>query len=139
MKLLDKLHFGNEEEPEVTYGTETFEEEINITIATVRVTTKSDKTITKEGVLHMNTWKDDPLEIREVSFDKHKIVNNNVVCERNEETLFTIMGRDYDFFEVVNRKTLHVEAEAEVNYKEVDGERTYTSISESSIEKEMIE
>jgi len=148
MKLLDKLfgqrlggHQPDEDpEPMTSYGTETIEETEEIPLATVEVTLKSGRTVKKEGLLKRNFYEDEYLEIREVSFKDHRIHNDDLIAERVENEIFRVRGSEYEFYEVVGRKTLRVEAEAEVNYKQVgDQDKEYTSIKSSSIEKEVIE
>jgi len=124
------------QEPETTYGTEKIEEKSEYDIVKVKVRKGRDRTIMKEGYAKGLRYRRAGLRVSEIEVGDIKY--NDVRGPRwpiNHNTVYSIKEDRITDVEVVNRRTLVIEAEAELNYKEEDGERTYTSVKSEDVNR----
>jgi len=134
MKLLDRFRSTEEDnEPEVTYRTEHFETTKEYTIEEAKIVTHNGNSIVREGEKHGGL-------IFNVEPQGYRLRNGEIIFLNKRQEIVNVPMDNIDYSEVLNTKTLRVEAEAEVNYKKVgDQDKEYTSIKSSNIEKDVIE
>jgi len=130
-----------EEKSEVKYGSESFyEKEIEeLVTAEVEYSGKKEKIKGIFNTVRAGRNYEDTLAVTNVEIGDERIRNNKPYVGLNHKIIRSIDLEKVESIKVLKRKTIILKAEYEVNYKEEDGEKEYTSFRNIEKSRDVVE
>jgi len=131
----------NEEKSEVKYGSESFSETQKEELVTAEVEYSGKKEQIKGvfNTLRAGRERRDALAITDVQIGDGRIRKNKPYVGLDHKIIRSIDLEKVESIKVLKRKKIILEAEYEVNYKEEDGEKEYTSFRNIEKSRDVVE